>query len=170
MATATLPTKEERQQEYIRELVRGTNYYLLAADKWKLSGLLEEFCDTLPMDEYDMSQSGIIKQHIDTGQHPTIRLALRRHLPSHLQEIREQTELMLKQMILESSVSEWTSNCPCSEEGQHSEFSVDYRRLSEVSRKDSYPLHRIYYIFVLTQSMALVGSPISIFEVGTIRY
>ena len=56
--TVTSPTKTERQQECISELIRGTDYRLLAADKEKLSGLLEEFSDTMSVDEYDMGQTG----------------------------------------------------------------------------------------------------------------
>ena len=77
--TVTPPTKEERQRECISELIRGTNYRLSAADEEKLSGLLSEFSDTLSVDEYDMGQTGIVEHHIDTGQHPPIRKALRRH-------------------------------------------------------------------------------------------
>ena len=50
--TATPPTKEERQQECINELIRGTDYRLSAADKEKLSGLFKEFSDTLSVNEY----------------------------------------------------------------------------------------------------------------------
>ena len=106
----TPPTKEERQQECISELIRGTDYRLSAADNEKLSGLLKEFSDTLSEDEYDMGQTGVIEHHIDIGQHPPIRQVLRRHPPPHLQAIREQTELVLKQKIIEPSVSVWTSN------------------------------------------------------------
>ena len=108
--TVTPPTKEERKRECISELIHGTDYRLSAADKEKLSGLLKEFSDTLSVDEYDMGQTGVIEHHIDTGQHPPIRQALHRHPSPHLQSIHEQTELMMKQKIIEPSVSGWTSN------------------------------------------------------------
>ena len=41
------PRKEERQQECISELIRGTDYRLSGADKENLSGLLMELSDTL---------------------------------------------------------------------------------------------------------------------------
>ena len=71
--TVIPPTKEERQQGCINELIRGTDYRLSAADEKKLSGLLKEFNDTLSVDEYVMGQTGVIEHHIDTGQHPPIR-------------------------------------------------------------------------------------------------
>ena len=74
--TVTSPTKEERQQECISELIRGTDYRLSAVDKEKLSGLLKEFSDTLSVDEYYMGQTGVIEHRIDTGKHPPIRQAL----------------------------------------------------------------------------------------------
>ena len=134
--TVTPPTKEERQQEYISELIRGTDYRLSAAHKKKSSGLLKEFSDTLSVDEYDMGRTGVIEHHIDTGQHPPIRQALRRHPP--------QKELMVKQKIIELSVGGWTSNVVLVRKKDDTlRFCVDYRRLNEVSQKDAYPLPRI---------------------------
>ena len=74
--TVTPPTKEERQQECISELIRGMDYRLSAEDKEKLRGLLKKFSDTLSVDEYHMGQTGVIEHHIDTGQHPPILQAL----------------------------------------------------------------------------------------------
>ena len=99
--TVTPPTKEERQQEFISELIRGTDYRLSAADKEKLSGLIKECSDTLSVDGYDMGQTGVIEHNIDTGQYPSIRQALWRHPLPHLQAIREQTELMMRQKTIE---------------------------------------------------------------------
>ena len=41
---------------------------------------------------------------------PPIRQPLRRQPPPHLQAIKEQTELMLQQGIIEPTISGWTSN------------------------------------------------------------
>ena len=89
--TATPPTKEERQQECISELIRGMDYRQSVADKDKLSGLLKEFSDTLSVEEYDMGYTGVIKHHVDTGKYPPIRQDLRQHPPSHLQPINGQS-------------------------------------------------------------------------------
>ena len=91
-----------------------------------------------------MGNSGVIEHHIDTGQHPPIRQALRRHPPPHLQAIREQTELMMKQKIIEPSVSGWTSNVVLVRKKDDTlRFCVYYRRLNEISQKKAYPLPRI---------------------------
>ena len=137
--TVTPLTKEEQQQECVSELIRGTDYRLSAGDKAKLSGLLKEFSNTLSVDEYDIGQTGVIEHHIDTGQHPPIRQALRRHPPPHLQAIRDQTELMMKQRIIEPSVNGWTSNVVLVRKKDNTlRYCVDYRRLNEVSQKDAY--------------------------------
>ena len=135
--TVTPPTIEERQQECISELIRETDYRILAADKEKkLSGLLKEFSDTLSVDEYDIGQTGVIEHH--TGQHSAIGQALRRHPPPHLQAIREQTEVMLKQKIIGPSISGWTSNGVLVRKKDNTlRFCVDYRWLNEVSQKDT---------------------------------
>ena len=144
METAAPPIKEERQQDCVRELIRTKDYRISTADKNTLSSLLNEFRDTLSVDEYDMGQTRIIEHHIDTGQHPHIRQARRRHPSSHLQAIREQTELMLKQNIIKHSVSGWTSNVVLVRKKDNTlRICMDYRRLNDVSRKDAYPLTRI---------------------------
>ena len=91
-----------------------------------------------------MGQTGVIEHHIDTGKHPTNRQALRRHPPPLLQAIREQTELMVKQNIIEPSVSGLTSNVVLVRKKDNTlRFCVDYRRLNEVNQNDAYPLPRI---------------------------
>ena len=103
-----------------------------------------ELKDTLSVDEYDIGQTGVIEHHFYTGQHPPIRQALRRHPSPHLQAIREQTELMMKQKIIEPSVSGWTSNVVLARKKDNTlRFCMDYRRLNDVSQKDAYPLPRI---------------------------
>ena len=132
--TVTPPTKEKQQQECISELILETDYRLSAADKQKLSGFLKDFSDTLSVDEYDNGHTGVIEHHIDTGQHPPIRQTLCRHLSPHLQAIREQTELMMKQKIIQPPVSGWTSNVVLVQKKDDTlRFCVDYRRLNEVS-------------------------------------
>ena len=130
--------------ECVHELIRATDYRPSAVDKNKLSNLLNEFHDTLSVDEYGMGQTGIIEHHIDNVQHPPIHQALRRHPPSHLQAVREQTELMLKQNNIEPSVSGWTSNLVLVRRKDNTlRFCVDYRRLNEISQNNAYPLPRI---------------------------
>ena len=142
--TVTPPAKEERQQECISELIRGTDYRLSVADKNKLSGLLKEFNDTLSVDEYGMGQNVVIEHDIDIEQHPPIRQALRRHPPPHLQAICEQTKLLMKQKIIEPWVSGWTSNVVLVKKKEGTlRLCVDYRKINEVSQKDAYPLPRI---------------------------
>ena len=51
-----------------------------------------------------------MKHNIDTGDHRLIEQTLRRHPPSNLQTIREQTEEMLWRDLIEPVVSEWTPN------------------------------------------------------------
>ena len=77
--TVTMSTKEERQYKCIRELICVADYRLSAADKDELRILLDEFRNTLSVDEYDMGQTGIIEHDEDTGKHPPIRQVLRRH-------------------------------------------------------------------------------------------
>ena len=91
-----------------------------------------------------MGQTGITKHHIGTGHYQPIRQSLWPHPPSHLHAIKEQTDLMLQQGIIEPAISGWTSKVVLMPKKEGSlRFCVDCRRLNEVSKKDSYALPRI---------------------------
>ena len=69
---------------------------------------------------------------------------LRRHPLPHLQEIDRQVHDMLAQDVIEPSSSPWSSNVVIVKKKDNSlRFCIDYRKLNDVTVKDSYPLPRI---------------------------
>ena len=91
------------QGEFIEEMMNCIDAGVTGAQRAQLRKLLQD--EILSVNEYDMGQTKITKHRIDTGTHPPIRKPLRRHPPPHLQAIKEQTELMLQQGIIEPVVS-----------------------------------------------------------------
>ena len=138
------PDVNRAQGECIEELMDDVDAAVIGAERVQLRKLLQVFGGILSVNEYDMGQTGITKHRIDTGTHPPIRQPLRRYPLPHLQAIKEQTELMLQQGIIEPAVSGWTSNVVLVRKKDGSlRFFIDYRRVNEGTQKDAYPLPRI---------------------------
>ena len=106
----TCPDVNRAQHECIEELMDGVDAAVIGAERAQLRKLLQEFGGILSVNEYDVGQTGLTEHRIDTGTHPPNRQPLRRYPPPHIQAIKEQTELMLQQGIIEPAVSGWTSN------------------------------------------------------------
>ena len=85
--------------------------------------------------KYDLGRTDLVQHEIDTGDHPPMKQPARR-IPLN------------KRNIIEPSTSPWSSPIVLDEKKDHStRFCVDYRRLNDVTRKDSYPLPHIQDCF-----------------------
>ena len=85
-----------------------------------------------------------VKHHINTGDSPPIRQFVRRVAPDKRQVIKEQVNDMLKQGLIEPSVSPWSSPVVLVRKKDGTwRFCIDFRRLNDVTVKDSYALPRI---------------------------
>jgi hypothetical protein len=94
--------------------------------------------------EYDLGCTGVVTHSIDTGRSRPIKQQVRRHPFTYDEAIHRQTIEMMRQGIVEHAQCEWRSNVVLVRKKDGSlRFCVDYRKLNDVTRKDSYPLPRI---------------------------
>ncbi|CAH8658130.1 unnamed protein product [Dicrocoelium dendriticum] len=110
--------------------------------KMQLCSLLREFEDLFGDDK--LGRTSIIQHEIYTGtQHP-IRQPARR-VPIHYQpQLDNMIKDMLEKHVIRPSTSPWASPIVLVKKKDGSlRLCVDYRRLNEVTRKDSFPLPRI---------------------------
>ncbi|CAF4880386.1 unnamed protein product, partial [Rotaria sp. Silwood1] len=85
---------------------------------------------------------------IDTGQHRPIYTPPYRRSPQDHQTITEETDKLLKQDSIEPSTSPWCSPVVLvRKKDGTTRFCVDYRKLNDITVKDSFPLPRIEDIF-----------------------
>ena len=85
---------------------------------------------------------------INTGQHRPIYTPPYRRSPQDHQTITEETDKLLKQNSIEPSTSPWCSLVVLvRKKDGTTRFCVDYRKLNNVTTKDSFPLPRIEDIF-----------------------
>ena len=106
--------------------------------------LLLEYADVFAKSADDMGRTGLVKHRINIGDAQPIRQRARR-LPIH-QRKEEQALIkeMLDRQVITPSSSPWASGIVLVKKKDGSwRFCVDYRRLNEVTVKDSFGLPRI---------------------------
>ena len=110
----------------------------------RLRALLQKYNDVFAHNSKQPGDSSVVKHKIDTGNHPPIRLRSYRTSPANKEEIDKQVDEMLQAGIISPSVSPWSFPVVLVRKPDNSmRFCVDYRRLNNITRKDSHPLPRI---------------------------
>ncbi|GBN25305.1 Retrovirus-related Pol polyprotein from transposon 297 [Araneus ventricosus] len=105
--------------------------------------LLNEFRDLFSICDADVGRCNMTQHRINTGDHPPIK-----QYPRRLPLARKEAEHLVKEMvdngIIEESSGPWASPIVLVKKKDGStRFCVDYRKLNEITKKDSYPLPRI---------------------------
>jgi len=109
-----------------------------------LYNLLGRNTDVFSCGSGDLGKTDLVRHKINTGDAAPIRQPPRR-LPSlKKDEANKAVTEMLEQGLIETSTSPWASPIVLVREKDGNwRFCVDYRKLNDVTRKDSYPLPRI---------------------------
>jgi len=103
-----------------------------------------DYADIFSQSEFDLGHSDLLPHRIDTGNARPFKEQLRRHPMAHLEFIDNQVEQMLAAGVIEPCSSPWSSNVVLANKSDGSlRFCVDYRRLNDLTYKDSFPLPRI---------------------------
>ena len=106
--------------------------------------LLMEFKDLFSKTSGDVGRTKDTQHRIDTGNHPPIKQHPRRLPFAKQEEVSKLLTEMEQNDIIEPSTSPWASPIVLVRKKDGStRFCVDYRRLNDITKKDSYPLPRI---------------------------
>ena len=105
--------------------------------------LLRDFEDIFSEgDEYGHTE--LVAHEIRTQDVPPIKCKLRPLAPPVEEKLREQMDHWLKQDVVETSTSPWSfALIAVPKKNGKTRFCVDYRRLNEITLKDSFPLPNI---------------------------
>ena len=134
----------ERVRPIISEMTQGLSTELNAEQQVTVQNLLWSYQDILSVDDFDLGYTDLVSHTIDTGVSPPLRETLRRHPQAYLDAIDKQVDQMLQQNVIEPASSPWCSNVVLVRKKDNSlRVAIDYRRLNNVTRKDSYPLPHI---------------------------
>ena len=109
-----------------------------------LSSILYQFTDVFSTGKSDLGRTSELMHKIDTGDAKPIKQPLRR-VPFHLKdEVGNLLTEMQQQGIIEPSQSPWASPVVLVRKKDGSiRFCIDYRKVNQVTRRDSYPLPRV---------------------------
>jgi transposase InsO family protein len=138
--------KAEVREDYscLDALVEEVDEDVPDEDVFDLKKLLHEYADVFSRGEYDVGDTTVVMHRIDVGGNRPVKQWLRRHPLPHHEAIKEQTDAMLRQGIIEPTQGEWRSNVVLVKKKDGTlRFCVDYRKLNDLTKKDVYPLPRI---------------------------
>ena len=112
--------------------------------KAPLRELLQEYSDIFSEQGYDIGKTDVIQHHIDTGDHRPIRLRPYRTPHKLKAEMQKHVQEMLKNNIIRHSSSPWAAPALLvSKNDGSTRFVVDYRKLNQATKFDSYPMPKI---------------------------
>ena len=140
----TQPHQNHEISQQKRDLLWASAYQadgLTEMQKRQLYLLLLSFSDVFPDNECDFGRTRIIQHTIDTGDATPLRQPPRRIPKHHQVESNDLLNKMLENKIIQKSTSPWSSPIilVCKKDGSI-RFCVDYRRVNNVTNKDTYPL------------------------------
>jgi len=130
--------------EHLRPVIDTFAHTLSAAEFVVAERLMHDYADVFSRSEFDLGRTDILPHRIDTGDARPFKEQLRLHPIAHLDFIDNQVDHMLRAGVIEPSSSPWSSNVVLAKKSDGSlRFCVDYRRLNNLTYKDSFPLSRI---------------------------
>ena len=146
VSTCSLGTLDETADsweipDHLAVLYERSCKYLEPDQQRELGSLLTEYRNSFVKTSNDLGRTDLVEHKINTGDARPIKQPPRR-LPMHKRaEADKHVEQMLKDGIIEPSSSAWVSPIVLVRKKDGStRFCVDYRRLNDVTIKDSYPL------------------------------
>ncbi|GBN86053.1 Retrovirus-related Pol polyprotein from transposon 297 [Araneus ventricosus] len=106
--------------------------------------LLQEFQNLFSTSDSDVGRCNMTQHRINTGNHPPIKQYQRRLPLAKKEEAERLVKEMVDNGIIEESSGPWASPIVLVKKKDGStRFCVDYRKLNEITIKNSYPLPRI---------------------------
>ncbi|GFW68698.1 hypothetical protein TNCV_530511 [Trichonephila clavipes] len=120
------------------------NVELSPEQKSSTERLFQEFEDVFSRNSSDIGHTTVTQHIIDTADYPPIKQHPRRLPFAKQEEVGTLLREMQENDIIEPSSSPWASPIVLVRKKDGStRFCVDYRKLNDVTKKDSYPLPRI---------------------------
>ncbi|GBL62294.1 Retrovirus-related Pol polyprotein from transposon 297 [Araneus ventricosus] len=106
--------------------------------------LLNDFQNLFSICDADVGRCNMTQHRINTGDHPPIKQYPRRLPLARKEEADHLVKEIVDNGIIEESSGPWSSPIVLVKKKDGStRFCVDYRKLNEITKKDSYPLPRI---------------------------
>ena len=129
---------------HLKELYERSVAALEETECQEVHKLLNEYSDIFSAGPHDLGCTDLIKHQIHTGEAPPLRQPVRRLPLAKREEAERSVQEMRELDVIESSASPWSSPIVLvNKKDGSTRFCVDYRKLNDITHKDSYPLPRI---------------------------
>ena len=120
------------------------NENLLPGDRAQLEALIHEYADVFAWTDGDLGYTDLVRHKIVVTDETPVAQAYRRIPPSALSEVRDHLDNLLHRGIIRPSSSPYAAPIVVvRKKSGEIRLCCDYRRLNDVTRRDSYPLPRI---------------------------
>ena len=130
--------------EYLHVVWENSTENLSSEQALQVKELLLKHKDVFAKDKTDLGRTNVVKHTINTGDAAPVKQNPRRLPLSKREVVKDEVFKMLQQGIIEPSQSAWSSPIVLVQKKDGStRFCVDYRKLNNLTLKDSYPLPRI---------------------------
>ena len=127
---------------HLHDLVNQTSRDLDVGQQHRLAAILLQYTDLFPAPGSTLTEhTDAVEHEIDTGHTPPIRCTPRRMAPSKMKKEEECVADKLTCGQIETSDGPWSSPVVLvTKKDGGTRFCVDYRRLNDITVKDTYPL------------------------------
>jgi len=138
-----IPTLPELP-DHLTDLLARSSAHLNPRETYDLAHLLLRYQHTFSKGDTDLGNFSLIKHRIDTGDAPPVRQRMRRTPLGFEKEEKQHLNKLLESGVIQPSQSEWASPPVLVRKKDGSvRWCIDYRRLNNVTIKDSFPLPNI---------------------------
>ena len=130
--------------DHLKDLLERSSESLSEEEHQQLRQLLVEFQEVFASTDLDLGNFEAMKHGIDTGNHPPVKLKMRRTPLNFVDEEKNHLEKMERAGVIKPSISEWAAAPVLIRKRDGSvRWCIDYRGLNQLTRKDVYPLPNI---------------------------
>ena len=113
-------------------------------ERHNVEKVVEDYADVFSVSGSPLGKTDVVYHRIDTGDSPPIRQHPRRLSPNHREEVENLIQGMLEKGVVQPSHSPWASPIVLVQKKDGStRMCVDYRKINNVTKKDSFPLSRV---------------------------
>lgn len=135
---------DNTSDDYVSDTWMQLSSSLTKTEQSKARKLLRKYSSLFTKEGQDAGRTNMVTHQIDTGDAKPIRQPPRSVPLAKRGEVERLIQEMQADKVIEPSSSPWSSPVVLvKKKDGSSRFCVDYRKLNEVTKKDSYPLPRI---------------------------